>query len=135
MRKKEESTMFSGSISNRKLHCCLLALILLILIFLSIPLLLIYLANTHYQESRLAPTLAGRGSAAGGSRGWSGNSSLQEVWQQQQQPQSSQSSQATDDAINCTQFAIKHNLSRAEENGKYLIDWLASSLVERLWTS
>lgn len=50
------TTTFVGSVSNGRLHCCLLILILFLLIFLSLPLLLIYLANTRYEESHPIPT-------------------------------------------------------------------------------
>lgn len=43
--------MAFSSISNSKLHCCLVILILFILVFLSLPLLLIYLANTRFEET------------------------------------------------------------------------------------
>lgn len=43
--------MAFGSVSNSKLHCCLVILILFILVFLSLPLLLIYLANTRFEET------------------------------------------------------------------------------------
>lgn len=43
--------MLISSISNRKLHCCFLLLILSILIILSLPLLLIWVANTNYHNN------------------------------------------------------------------------------------
>lgn len=42
--------MTLSTVSSSRLHCCLVVLILFILIFLSLPLLLIYVANTRYVE-------------------------------------------------------------------------------------
>lgn len=49
--KQQESKMLK-SMSNIKLHCCLAALILFIFVFLSLPLLLIHLANNDYYASK-----------------------------------------------------------------------------------
>lgn len=43
-------TMTLSTVSSSKLHCCLVVLFLFILIFLSLPLLLIYVANTRFEE-------------------------------------------------------------------------------------
>lgn len=40
-----------NSISRSKLHCCVVVLILFILVFLSLPLMLINLANTRYEDT------------------------------------------------------------------------------------
>lgn len=50
--KPQAAALFMSTVSNSRLHCCLLGLILFILIFLSLPLLLIYLANTRYEEQQ-----------------------------------------------------------------------------------
>lgn len=54
-----------NTISRSKLHCILVIVILFILVFLSLPLFLILLANDNYNE-RMLPVKANETSADGG---------------------------------------------------------------------
>lgn len=119
------SKMHFNSVSNSKLHCCLAALILFILIFLSIPLLLIWVANNHYEESQNELTGPGPGG-----RMPSGRLSTQTAPTESSSSSSSSSSTSSSvsnsfssnqhsQEINCTQFAAQADLSLVGENRKY----------------
>lgn len=117
--------MFISSVSNRKLHCCLVILILFILIFLSLPLLLIYLANTRYEEWQNRRTQSIYYSTSSSEK--NSNITSQSVPtatttplspNTNQVPNLSWLQQATTPSINCTEFAIQTNLSLADENCK-----------------
>lgn len=100
--------MFISSISNRKLHCCLIVLILFILIFLSLPLFLIYLANTRYEEwqnQRVTSSNNNNNTRA---------ESPQVSANQAQQAHSTELAQqnsiiAASQPVNCTQFVLDSN--------------------------
>lgn len=111
-----------SAITARKVHCCLLVLVLFILIFLSLPLLLIYLANTRYEEDyqRTQMRHLQQPSILNSSFLLNNTSDQQaEVSQQQLQSQLQTNQIYPPAAFNCTQFAIKYNLSQADENGKH----------------
>lgn len=120
--------MLVSAISKSKLHCCLTILIVFILIFLSLPLLLIYLANTRYEEwqnqrsqqantaTSAVTTLAtsNANGAAGTTTKSSANYQL-EINSEIQNPFSSLQS------VNCTDYALKHNLTLTNDvDGKYV---------------
>jgi len=93
----------------------LLALILFILVFLSLPLLLFYLANTSYEEQHNQLSRA--------SGGGSGPNSTRPTPTNQTQANQTEAnagypahSSIEFQPINCTQYASQANLSLADEN-------------------
>lgn len=114
--------MLVSAISKSKLHCCLTILIVFILIFLSLPLLLIYLANTRYEEwqnqrsqqasGASAPT-APADAATTATSGATNNYQL-ELSGEILYPFSSLLE------LNCTDHALRHNLTlTSDADGKY----------------
>lgn len=125
------STILSSSVSNTKLHCCLFILIMFILIVLSIPLLLIYLANGDYESS---------------------NGSIDEIDNINSQHHTTSNitefpidSNGTDASIrqqslktrpfNCTEYATQANLSLADENGKHISKFRLSNPMRPITSS
>lgn len=120
--------MIMSPISNSKLHCCLAVLILFILIFLSLPLLLIYLANNRYEEwqNQRTQIISNSNTQTTIPTSQLVNNSFQ--FQPNIGPQLNGSGTDTIQsyyptpppvqAINCTQFAFQANLSLADENCK-----------------
>lgn len=123
--------MFISSISNRKLHCCLVILILFILIFLSLPLLLIYLANNRYEEwqnqrSQLITTNSNRPTNTTISSTLNTNNTSSapitpSIINSDAQNSIGSINHQSSANINCTLYAHHANLSLADENGEHYI--------------
>lgn len=83
--------MFLSSISNTRLHCCLLILILALIIFLSLPLLLIWITSEHYEKA---------------------------IEQELKKPLNFDLDKLNVATVNCREFARNANLSTVPDRGK-----------------
>lgn len=111
--------MLVSAVSKSKLHCCLTILIVFILIFLSLPLLLIYLANTRYVEIKIKAQTGNQSSDINSSTN-GGNSILKAASNQISADKNSESdSLFSMRTVNCTDFALKHNLTLKDDDGEY----------------